>query len=85
MCIAVRRQYLTHDFVRRTGLRISQELIVHASNRLREAGVLKMRMLVDPWNKSALFLYHSLGASFESYSHAGESMVQVWFELNQPS
>ena len=81
VCMAVRRQYLTSDFVGRTGLRISRELVAHASDRLRRDGVDKMRMLVDVWNKSVLFLYHSLGAHFESYTQAGEPMVQVWFDL----
>ncbi|MDJ0927462.1 MAG: GNAT family N-acetyltransferase [Gammaproteobacteria bacterium] len=82
VCVAVRPEFLTTKFVRRTGLRISEELIRYAAEKLRHMGVDKMRMIVDDDNRPVLFLYHRLGASFEDYEQAGEPKVHVWFDLN---
>ena len=82
VCMAVRRDYLQADFVKRTGARISERLMDYAGEQLRGRGVSRMRALVDADNRSALMLYHSLGATFESYEQAGEPMVEVWFELD---
>lgn len=83
VAIAVLPQYRKPEFTRRTGLRLAQELVAHARSRLKQAGVTKMRMVVDDDNKAALFFYHGLGAQLEPYEQAGEPKVQVWFELNE--
>lgn len=82
VAIAVRREYLAPAFVRRTGIRIPEELIAHAMAYLRRAGVREMRMLVDAFNKAALLMYHRLGARMEPYRQGGEPMVHVWFALD---
>jgi SAM-dependent methyltransferase/ribosomal protein S18 acetylase RimI-like enzyme len=81
VAIAVQREYLAPDFIRRSGLRVTDELIRHAMAYLRRAGVGEMRMLVDAPNKAALLMYHRLGARFEPYEQAGEPMVHVWFDI----
>jgi ribosomal protein S18 acetylase RimI-like enzyme len=81
VCIAVKREYLRREFHPREGVPISRALIEYAGDRLRECGVDRMRALVDAPNKSALMLYHTLGASFQEYDQAGEPMVEVWLEL----
>lgn len=85
VCVAVRREFLQAKFVRATGRRPSEDLIRFAAARLREQGMRRMRMLVDADNREVLLLYHLLGARFEPYEQAGEPMVQVWFDLNDPA
>jgi len=81
VAIAVRPEYSSAKFVRRTARKVSEELVTHAAAYLQRCGVTDMRMLVDADNKAPLFLYHSLGASFEDYEQGGEPMVQVKFDL----
>jgi len=81
VCIAVKREYLGREFAPRKGVSISEALIEHAGERLRERGVDRMRALVDADNKAALMLYHKLEGTFEPYEQAGEPMVEVWLKL----
>jgi len=49
-------------------------------------GVDRVRMVVEAHNKPALLFYHRLGGrGFEPYEHAGEPMVQVWFDVREPA
>ena len=85
IAIAVRREYLSKQYVDENGRRPSVSLVAYAQKELLEMGVDEMRMLVDADNKSALFLYHGLGARLEGYEQAGEPMVEVWFDLRSPN
>jgi ribosomal protein S18 acetylase RimI-like enzyme len=85
LAIGVLPEYLTSQFVRRTGVRIGDELVAHAASYLRRTGVDRMRMVVEAHNKPALLFYHRLGGRFEPYEHAGEPMVHVWFDLRGPA
>jgi len=81
IAIGVLPLYRTSKFVRQTGLKISKDLIEYAASYFRGAGFNRMRMIVDAWNKEALFFYHTLGAHFEPYEQAGEKMIYVWMNL----
>jgi ribosomal protein S18 acetylase RimI-like enzyme len=81
LAIGVRPEYRTPQFMQRTALRIGEELIRHVVASFQRAGVETMRMVVEAHNKPALLFYHRLGGRFEPYEHAGEPMVQVWFDL----
>jgi ribosomal protein S18 acetylase RimI-like enzyme len=81
LAIGVLPEYRSPDFVRRTGLRISEALVGHAAAAVRRAGADRMRMVVEAHNKPALLFYHGLGGRFEPYEHAGDPMVHVWFDL----
>jgi ribosomal protein S18 acetylase RimI-like enzyme len=85
LAIGVLPEYLTPEFVRRTALRIGDELVAHVASSLRRAGAERMRMVVEAHNKPALLFYHRLGGRFEPYEHAGEPMVHVWFDLRSPA
>lgn len=86
LAIGVLPEYRTPEFLRRTGLRLGAGLVAHATSYFQQAGLTRMRMVVEARNKPALVFYHSLGASFEPCRHAGEPMVQVSFDLNgQPA
>jgi ribosomal protein S18 acetylase RimI-like enzyme len=81
VAIAVRRAFLKRGIVDHKGKRVSSALVDYCMGRLRAEGAENMRMLVDADNKSALFLYHGMGARMEEYEQAGEPMVEVWFDL----
>ena len=82
VCLAAKPEYLTTDFVRSKGVRVSEELIVYAGQRLRAGGITRMRAHTDAFNKAVLFLYHRLGATFAPFQQAGEAMIAVWFDLD---
>ena len=81
VCLAVKPEFLTAKFIRATGLRVSEDLIRYAAGYLRRSGVSDLRMLVDDDNKSALFLYHRLGARFRNCVQGGTPTVEVSFDL----
>ena len=81
IAIGVKQEYRDHRFIRQTGLRISHELILHAVDYFKSYGFKKMRLVVDAFNKEALFFYVSLGGTFETFKRHGEPMYQIWFDL----
>lgn len=81
VAIGVRPEYRSPTFVHRTGVRIGEALIAHVVAAFQREGVDTMRMVVEAHNKPALLFYHHLGGRFEPYEHAGEPMVQVWFDV----
>jgi ribosomal protein S18 acetylase RimI-like enzyme len=85
LAIGVLAEYSKPGFILKRGFRISEELFEHAVVYFREAGLDRMRMVVEKDNKPALLFYHSLGARFEQYEHAGDPMVHVWFDLKKPA
>jgi ribosomal protein S18 acetylase RimI-like enzyme len=85
VAIGVRPEYLTADFIRRTGKRVAEALVLHAASHFRREGMKEMRMVVDADNRAALFFYHRLGARFEAYEQAVVPSVQVWLDLDKDS
>jgi len=86
LAIGVLPEYRTAEFLQRTGLRVGEELLAHVMCYFRSVGVDRVRMVVEAHNKPALFFYHRLGGrGFEPYEHAGEPMVQVWFDVRGPA
>jgi ribosomal protein S18 acetylase RimI-like enzyme len=83
VAMGVLPEYRTPAFNRRTGLRISEELVKHAAKYFREVGISKIRMIVDSDNKPALLFYHSLGCSLDKYQHSGRDSVQCWLNLDR--
>lgn len=81
LAIGVLPEYRTPQFVKRTALRIGEELLAHVAAYFRQVGVDRMRMVVEAHNTPALLFYHRLGGRFEPYEHAGEPMIHVWFDL----
>lgn len=83
LAIGVLPEYLTPQFVRRTGVKISRRLVSHAASYFSSIGLDRMRMIVEADNRPAILFYHTLGARFEPYQQAGEPMFQVWLELEE--
>lgn len=83
VCVAVEPTFLKSAFVRRTGRRLSEELILHAARSLFARGVTEMRMLVDQDNRAVQLLYHRLGASFERYEYGARPTILVRFDLRE--
>lgn len=81
IAIGVLPEYHTPKFITQTGHKISEELIEYVASFFRNAGLEKMRMIVDADNKPVLMFYHGLGARFEPYEQAGKKSVHVWFDL----
>jgi ribosomal protein S18 acetylase RimI-like enzyme len=84
LAIGVRPEHLTAKAVARWGSHAAVELVRHAMARVREGGRRQVRMFVDADNRKVQFLYHRLGASFRKVTQAGESVVEVTFDLGEP-
>jgi ribosomal protein S18 acetylase RimI-like enzyme len=83
LAIGVLPEFSSPEFLSRTGLRISRELFDLALTFFKSQGVRKMRLAVDEFNKPALIFYSSLGGKFEPYDQGGNSMIEIWFDLEQ--
>jgi len=81
VAIGVLPEYRNPVFMRRTGLRISEELVDHAASYFRSVGLKKIRLVIDADNHAALMFYRSLGAQVELYEQAGNPAVHVWLDL----
>jgi ribosomal protein S18 acetylase RimI-like enzyme len=78
---AVRPEFLTPAFVRRTGLRVGAQLINHAFDYFRRNGVKQVRMIVDASNRPVLFFYSSLGANFIPCIYGGVPSMLVVVDI----
>jgi ribosomal protein S18 acetylase RimI-like enzyme len=83
VAVGVLPEFRSPKFIRKTGLKISEELIVHAARWFRSCGLSEMRMIVDADNLQTVLFYHSLGAEFEPYEQAGVRVMHVWFDLQK--
>jgi ribosomal protein S18 acetylase RimI-like enzyme len=81
IAFAVRPEFLTPSFVRRTGLRVGAQLINHAFDYFRRNGVKEVRMIVDASNRPVLFFYSSLGANFIPCVYGGVPSMLVIIDI----
>jgi len=81
VAIGVLPEYRSPKFMRRTGRKISEELILHAARWFRERGLERMRLVVDADNLQTVLFYHGLGARVEPCEQAGVPVIHVWFDL----
>ena len=81
LCIAVRPEFLTSQFVRDTGTSLGEDLMHRALAMLRSLGVKKVRALVDVDNKAPIFLYHRMGAEIHRCEFGGQVAIRVMFDL----
>ncbi len=79
--LAVRPEYVSAEFRKRTGRWLSGELVQHAADNLCRSGCSRLRMFVAAENTRTLLLYQFLGARFERLAHGGEPTVAVTFDL----
>ena len=83
VAVGVLPEFRSPKFVRKTGRKISEELIAHAARWFRSRGLNEMRIIVDADNLQTILFYHSLGAEFEPYEQAGVRTMHVWFDLQK--
>jgi len=82
LAVGVLPEYRRPEFVRRTGLCISDELQDHVFNFFRHAGLSQVRLVADADNMAALLYWHRAGGGrFEPYVLGGKPSVQIWLDL----
>jgi ribosomal protein S18 acetylase RimI-like enzyme len=79
--IAVRPQFVSGPFRRRSGRWLSRDLVAHAAAALHAEGRDRLRMFVAAENTRTLLLYKVLGATFRRVEHGGEPTMAVTFAL----
>jgi ribosomal protein S18 acetylase RimI-like enzyme len=85
LAIGVNEEYRSPHFIQKTGIRISQELLKYAVNEFKKFGLKEMRVVVDVFNKAAIFLYLSLDGRAESFERHGDKMYQIWLNFDSLS
>ncbi|MDH4260408.1 MAG: GNAT family N-acetyltransferase [Gammaproteobacteria bacterium] len=63
--------YRDREFVRATGLKISERLVQHAVDYFQGIGLTEVQAVVYATNRPTLMFYRMLGASIESFVQAG--------------
>jgi len=64
-------EYRDRDFVRATGLKISERLVQHAVSFFERLGLTEVQAVVYATNRPTLMFYRMLGASIDSFVQAG--------------
>jgi ribosomal protein S18 acetylase RimI-like enzyme len=85
LAIGVNEDFRSPHFIQKTGVRISQELLKYAVIEFKKVGLKEMRVVVDVFNKAAIFLYLSLGGRAESFERHGDKMYQIWLNFDSLS
>jgi ribosomal protein S18 acetylase RimI-like enzyme len=83
LAIGVLPKYREPQFIRKTGLRISRELVAHAVTFFRSEGLRQMHLFVDEFNKPTIFFYRFLGGHSKPLRRAGETMIKISFDLDK--
>ncbi len=82
LAFGVLPQYRDREFVNRTGIRLSQDLIQHAIAYFRSHGMRELRAMVEDSNRPTLVFYRMLGATLERRTQAGEQMRWIRLPLD---
>ncbi|HEY7674366.1 MAG TPA: GNAT family N-acetyltransferase [Burkholderiales bacterium] len=64
-------EYRDREFVRATGLKISERLVQHAVSYFQPLGLTEVQAVVYATNRPTLMFYRMLGASIDSFVQAG--------------
>lgn len=83
LAIGVLPEFASPAFVRQSGLRVSELLVLHCAGTFAREGFVTMRMIVDADNRAAILFYHLLGAHIQPYDTAQRPSVEVRFDLRQ--
>lgn len=79
--IAVRPEFSDAEFVRRTGIRASRELVTHALRKVAQGGAKRLRGVIDGFNKPAVMMFGQLGAEISNFEQAGEPMYAIVLDV----
>ena len=83
MAFGVRADYRSHEFLRATGIRVSDRLLHHALRSLKSCGVRRVRGVILARNQAAAAFARKCGASVEPYHNAAEPSMEVWFDIDR--
>lgn len=81
VAIGVLPEFRSPMYMRRTGRKISRELILYAARWFRNRGLEQMRLVVDHDNLQTILFYHSLGGRIEPYEQAGVPVYHIRFDV----
>ena len=83
LAIGVLPPYRSPEFIRRTGLRIADQLLIHGLTYFRNAGVREARGVVLANNLPALAFFRLRASRIEPFPHARVPSYQVWFDVER--
>jgi ribosomal protein S18 acetylase RimI-like enzyme len=83
LAIGVLPPYRSPEFIRRTGVRIADQLLARSLTHFRHAGVREARGVVLANNLPALAFFRMRASRIEPYSSAVDPSYQVWFDVEK--
>lgn len=82
LAIGVLPEYRNPQFIYTTGFHLSRDLVERAVSYFKSRGLKKMHLFVDEFNKPVIYFYKFMGGNASPYRRAGETMIKIWFDLN---
>ena len=70
-------EYRNRKFVNDTGLQISNELFEYAVEFFKQNEIRKIRLLIEPDNREAIFFYMQYGCKFEKIHSLGRTLIKA--------
>jgi ribosomal protein S18 acetylase RimI-like enzyme len=74
-------EFRDRKFLRRSGVRISNELFEYAIAHLRRHKMSRVRLLIEPTNTEALLFYTHYGCKFDRVDTLGRTLIKVTYPI----
>jgi hypothetical protein len=82
LAFGVREEFRHHDFIRATGLRVSEKLLYHTLTTCRAMGIREGRGVVLARNRPAVAFLRMRARRVAPYANAAQPSVEVWYDLD---
>lgn len=83
LCFGVKPEFRSHDFIRTTGIRVSDRLLYHTLLAFKNLGIPKGRGVIMVRNRPALAFMRMRAADVRPYPNASEPSVEVTYYTDQ--
>lgn len=83
LCFGVKPEFRSHDFIRTTGIRVSDRLLHHTLLAFKNLGIPEGRGVIMVSNRPALAFMRMRAARIRPYPNASEPSVEVWYDTEQ--
>ncbi len=82
LAFGVRAEFRHHDFVRSTGIRLSNRLLAYALTRLKASGVQEVRAVLLASNRPAVAFARKASIRVQPYHNAAQPSVEAWTRID---
>lgn len=83
LAFGVRQEFRNREFLRATGIRVSEQLLYHTLMSAKAMGVREGRGVVLAHNRPAVAFLRMRANRVRPYDNAAQPSVEVWYDLDQ--